>query len=83
MVAQSNAGNDSNEGSDDVTSRTDGRTFPNIICYKCNRNMHYYGECPEEDKREQGERRGLNMMQFGINLMQSRNANPHDVVDRS
>ena len=83
MVAQSDAGNDSNEGSDDVTSRTDGRTFPNIICYKWNRNMHYYGKCPEEDKREQGERLGLNMMQFGINLIQSRDANPHDVKDRS
>ena len=32
----------------------DGRVLPNILCYNCQKMGHYAGQCPEEDRRQQG-----------------------------
>ena len=64
----STTNNGSNEQRTPVAG-TDGRLLPDIMCYNCNTQGHYAGQCPQSDRREEGS----GFIQIGTNLVQSEN----------
>jgi len=59
---------------------TDGRLIPNILCYNCDTPGHYSGQCPEPDRREQGQR-GSSSDIFGISMVQNESDRDIALID--
>ena len=45
-------------------------SFYDIICYNCKRYEHILYNCPHEDNRNQGTRKGYKMAQLRLTFMQ-------------
>ena len=61
---------------------SDGRSLPNITCYNCDTPGHYAGQCPEPDRREQGQQ-GSSSVTFGISMVQNESDRDIALIDEN
>ena len=78
----------SNNGNNDVCTEAepiagnDGRLLPHISCYNCGNKGHYAGQCNEDDRRQNSERRGAGFIQLNAGCTFAQSGDKNAVINK-